>query len=493
MPAKAHIPQIEVNFYIDVDCILTVTSVDKGAGNKQSIKIEGAVALSPEEKQNLSRYYKQSENIYPLKKDLEKIRVEIEDLKLSCDKSIKDAEQSIKDFFELFHDKVEVNSQLYKVYPDQVREIQTMFMQKDQFIYGTTKYKDLFTSIITNVNRIEIKHLDFSDKEIVSKLQGRIDMLSNYRGELSPITKSIETNVMNIMANWIQILKSLEPNTEKMGSLEIANYHLTTGRVNKAIEILESIASGSEGLTEEAFYLLLKCYVRAGLREEYRDVHKRFGNLFGIIYPDFNRLNTFMNTANDSVFMIQGISQQQGAYSSGSGFCIAPNLIATNRHVIDGVVASNIKIIGKNKIHIVQEIELDPINDLAILRISDNLKPFRLGDFNFVEPGEQVLAIGFRSPSSNVHNENIYISKGIVNSIRNTDVSSERVIFVDAKIGSGMSGSPLINDLGEVVGIITLIRYQVGQSRNGIIAVEDQPVALPIHLVRKYLMKYMSK
>ena len=84
------------------------------------------------------------------------------------------------------------------------------------------------------------------------------------------------------------------------------------------------------------------------------------------------------------------------------------------------------------------------------------------------------------------------MSKGIVNSIRNIEASSERVIFIDAKIGSGMSGGPLINDLGEVVGIVTFIRYGIGKSEKGTFAVEDQPVALPIHLVRKYLMKYGS-
>jgi S1-C subfamily serine protease len=276
-----------------------------------------------------------------------------------------------------------------------------------------------------------------------------------------------------------------------MNPLEIANYHLIAGRTDKAKEVLESVASGTEGLTKDAFYLLLKCYVQMGLKEEYRNTHMRFGNLFGIIYPDFNRLNTILRAMEDSVFLIQGISQQHGSYS-GSGFCIAPNLIVTNRHVVEGSMPSNIDIIGKNKVYKADELELDPINDLAILRVSGDLRPLKVGEFNFVEPGEQVLAIGFPSPSSNVHSENIYISKGIVNSIRKSDASSERVIFIDTKIGRGMSGGPLINDLGEVVGIITLVRYQMGQSEKGIVAVEDQPVALPIHLLRKYLMKYVS-
>jgi len=51
-----------------------------------------------------------------------------------------------------------------------------------------------------------------------------------------------------------------------------------------------------------------------------------------------------------------------------------------------------------------------------------------------------------------------------------------------------MSGGPLINDLGEVVGIVTLVTYGMTQSEMGTFVVEDQPVALPIHLVRKHIM-----
>lgn len=491
IPAPAGTPKIEVTFDIGSDCILTVIAVDKVTGNKQLIRIEGAVALSTIEKQNLSRYFAESENIYQLEKDLEKVRMEIESLKALCDETIEAAERSIKDFFELFYEKVEVNARLYRADRDQTKAIQNMFTQKDQFIYGIMKYRDGFASIINNIKQIEIRHLDFSDKDIISKLQERIDALSSCKQVLGNVIESVEKNVTNIVANWIQILESMEPDIEKMNPLEIANYHLIAGRVNKAREILESIVLSAEGLTKEAFYLLLKCYVRIGLREEYRDAHKRFGNLFGIVYPDFNRLNTFLKAVGDSVFMIQGVSQQHGP-CSGSGFCIAPNLIVTNRHVVEGTTPSSIKIIGKDRTYNADELELDPINDLAILKVNDNLKPFRLGEFNFVEPGEQVLAIGFPSPSSNVHSENIYISKGIVNSIRNIDASSERVIFIDAKIGKGMSGGPLINDLGEVVGIVTLIRYGIEKSEKGMFAVEDQPVALPIHLVRKYLKKYIS-
>lgn len=50
---------------------------------------------------------------------------------------------------------------------------------------------------------------------------------------------------------------------------------------------------------------------------------------------------------------------------------------------------------------------------------------------------------------------------------------------MDAKIGRGMSGGPLVNDLGEAIGIVTM----------GIIdgLLQPQPVALPIQLVVRHL------
>jgi molecular chaperone DnaK len=100
-PAPAHTPKIEVTFDIDADCILKVTAMDTATGNKQSIRIERAVVLSPQEKQELSYYFAQREKVYSFEKELEEVRLAIDALKSSCDKVIRSAEHSIKDFFEL--------------------------------------------------------------------------------------------------------------------------------------------------------------------------------------------------------------------------------------------------------------------------------------------------------------------------------------------------------------------------------------------------------
>jgi S1-C subfamily serine protease len=361
-----------------------------------------------------------------------------------------------------------------------------MFIGKDQFVHGIPKYKDQLASTLNNLAQTEMRHLDFSDVTIVSKLQERIGALTVHRRALQDIVMSIEKNVTTVVTHWLMVLDGMEPDEGNMTPLEIANYHLTAGRANKAREILESLSAGEDGLTKEAFHLLLKCYVALGLQDAYRDAHRRYGGLFEMVYPDFNRLNAYLKVVEGSIFMIRGTSNQRGI--SGSGFCVAPNLIVTNRHVVEGMPRQQIKIIGKDRAFGVEQVELDPFNDLAVLRMSETVEPLKLGEFGFVEPGERVFAIGFPAPSSDIHSENIYISTGVVNSIRRVDVSTERVIFTDAKIGSGMSGGPLMNALGEVVGILAFVRYDMSADRNGRVFVQDQPTALPIHLVRKYVM-----
>jgi molecular chaperone DnaK len=481
-PAPANVPQIEVTFDIGADCILTVTALDKATGHARSIKLERAVVLSPQEKSSLRDYFTQREKTYSLERNLMQVRSDIDALLPTAETAIHEAERAIRNFFERFQERVELNARFYQANPDQVRVIQEMYAQKDQFAYGIPAYRDRLASVLANLRLTEARHLDFSNSAVGAQLRERIDRLSGYKQSLEDLKVSVERDVTRLVTDWLQTLDSLEPDTARMNPLETAKYHLSAGRAQRAKEIIESLAAGPDGLTEEAFQLLLRCQIVLGLREDYRDTHRRFGGLFGLVYPDFNRLNAYLKAVDESVFMIQGVAAQRSV--GGSGFCIAPHLIVTNRHVVEGLSAAQIRIVAQQTTLQVEELELDPINDIAVLKVRDPLKPLRLGEFGFVEPGEQVLAIGFPAPTSSVHSENIYISRGIVNSIRKVPASLERVIFIDAKIGSGMSGGPLINDLGEVVGIVTLIQLELRPSEQGMWLVGDQPVALPIQLVK---------
>jgi len=54
-PAPRGMPQIEVNFDIDANGILTITAKDKASGKTQSIKVQGSIGLSKEEVERMKK------------------------------------------------------------------------------------------------------------------------------------------------------------------------------------------------------------------------------------------------------------------------------------------------------------------------------------------------------------------------------------------------------------------------------------------------------
>lgn len=471
-PAPAHTPQIDVTFDIGADCILQVTAVDKGTGNQQSIKIERAVGLSPSEKDDLRNRFAQLEQIRPLEEDLARVRQAMNAAARSCEASLDTAVRTIRVFSEQFHDRVEINGRFYDATRDQAEAIQVMFRQKDQLELDMRRYTDQFNAALYNAKHVEGKHLDFSDRDIASRLKERVDALTVVRQAIESIEASVRRELIESVEHWIWVLNSLSPKRDQMNRFDMARYEMSTGRLVEAKAILESIAEYEDGLSEDAFRLLLKCYARLGLRKEYRDAHKRYGALFGWGYPE--PLSDYVKAVADSVFVIQA------AKAYGSGFCAAPGLIVTNHHVVEGSAPHQIKVISEEAAFTVSKVERILNEDLVLLTVNPTLKPFRLGENSLLEPGEPIVAIGFpHYPASGRPSEDIYVSTGTVNAIKRVSYSSERVIYGSARIGPGMSGGPLVNDLGEAIGIVTMVFDQ------GFF--EVQPVALPIQLVVRHL------
>ena len=154
------------------------------------------------------------------------------------------------------------------------------------------------------------------------------------------------------------------------------------------------------------------------------------------------------------------ITTQKIVVGSGTGFVISSDgLILTNRHVVNQKEQGEYRIhfqSGKN--YYAQFIGVDPLNDLAILKIFDkNLPIVQLGDSDKLHLGSTVIAIG--NALGRYQNS---ATKGIVSGIgRNLYASDDEgdetnltnVIQTDAQINPGNSGGPLINLKGEVVGI----------------------------------------
>ena len=168
----------------------------------------------------------------------------------------------------------------------------------------------------------------------------------------------------------------------------------------------------------------------------------------------------------------------------GSGFIVDKSgLVVTNKHVVSQGQPSDYKVVLKDDSeHQVEKIWRDPVNDLAILKISGAEFPtIELGDSNSLKVGNFVVAIGTALGEFR-HTVTTGVVSGLGRGITAGDgfMGAEKldnVIQTDAAINPGNSGGPLINSSGQVIGV----NVAVSQGGNGI------GFALPINVVKDSL------
>lgn len=138
----------------------------------------------------------------------------------------------------------------------------------------------------------------------------------------------------------------------------------------------------------------------------------------------------------------------------GSGFIISKDgFIITNNHVVKGAIKVTITTFDEKK-YVAKIIGTDPKTDLALLKITGKDHPFiSLGDSDAIEIGEWVLAIG------NPLGQDLTVTAGIISAKgrRLGATAYEDYLQTDASINRGNSGGPLINTIGKVVGINSVI------------------------------------
>lgn len=148
---------------------------------------------------------------------------------------------------------------------------------------------------------------------------------------------------------------------------------------------------------------------------------------------------------------------------AGTGFIVSSDgYIITNRHVVDDSQAEYTVFLNNEENQgekvLAEVIALDPNYDLAVLKIDkENLPYLSFGDSDNLQVGQTAITIGYALGEF----ENS-VSKGIISGLSRSIVAgssarrSERLnnlIQADAAINFGNSGGPMLNILGEVIGV----------------------------------------
>lgn len=171
--------------------------------------------------------------------------------------------------------------------------------------------------------------------------------------------------------------------------------------------------------------------------------------------------------------------------ASGSGVIIDESgYIVTNNHVISG--ERNLSVIYSDGTKVdATVVGADAASDLAVLKVTGKVPAVApLGDSSAIEPGQTAIAIG--SPLGDFRGT---VTVGVVSALNRRVGSQQNLIQTDAAINNGNSGGPLINTLGQVIGINTLV---VRTSGDGNVA-EGLGFAIPSNLVHDITAQLINK
>lgn len=149
-----------------------------------------------------------------------------------------------------------------------------------------------------------------------------------------------------------------------------------------------------------------------------------------------------------------------GKMGSGSGFVVLPGILATNSHVINSEKIDEIEVLfpsetgakkGPFKAQLLYE---DLQRDLAFLEIpvKEHAPLQTVEDYRF-RRGQRIIAIGNPGRGDGQVLENA-VSEGILST--QTEVEEQPYYQLSISINTGNSGGPVLNDEGDVLGVVTL-------------------------------------
>lgn len=145
-------------------------------------------------------------------------------------------------------------------------------------------------------------------------------------------------------------------------------------------------------------------------------------------------------------------TREEIGFSTGTGFFVTRDgYMITNYHVIEG--AAQVGIVMEEDIVPAQVVRYDPENDVALLKVRWRGTPLPVPMTASVSRADEVFTLGY--PAIMIQGQAQKATFGRVNALSGMQ-DDPRFLQIDVPIQPGNSGGPLINDAGEVVGIVTM-------------------------------------
>ena len=173
-----------------------------------------------------------------------------------------------------------------------------------------------------------------------------------------------------------------------------------------------------------------------------------------LIYNVMFGFQYILDKYKNSIIKIENIDKRKD-HSIGTGFIVLQeniSLIITNKHVLKNAETINIYDKDDMKLEFNEPI-LSNDKDIAIIPLKEKQKHPHFILSEDIQIISEIITIGYPSiPMAKLAYQVCH--KGEVNSSIE-DYRGNKLFLISAKTSSGNSGSPVINDFGNVIGIIT--------------------------------------
>lgn len=156
-----------------------------------------------------------------------------------------------------------------------------------------------------------------------------------------------------------------------------------------------------------------------------------------------------------SVVKIEHIDKDDN-HSIGTGFLIQRKgkgqSIVTNKHVIEGYKKLRVLDVDDNEIEF-KEIKLHPTKDLGLINLTTSIDTPSF-QFNMTfDVMSEIITMGYPSIPMTKYSYQV-VHRGEINSLVE-DYEGNKIFLFSAKTSSGNSGSPIIDKMGTILGIVT--------------------------------------
>ncbi|TSA29107.1 MAG: PDZ domain-containing protein [Ignavibacteriales bacterium] len=185
--------------------------------------------------------------------------------------------------------------------------------------------------------------------------------------------------------------------------------------------------------------------------------------------------------------------------SLGSGAIISPDgFILTNDHVAGNALEAIVTLTDGSQYN-AKFIGTDATSDICLLKIdAKNLPYIRLGNSEDIMPGEWAIALGNPFGLFDI-NDKPTVTVGVISATgMNLGTDNNRyyvnMLQTDAAINSGNSGGPLVNAVGDLIGMNTLILQSQDAQRYGLnLGSIGVGFAIPVNKIKKVVAEIKEK